>query len=160
MSTFYAWSDIRTGAPTAKADEPGEVKTIKRGDTVSQADAMVDDDGWRQLVESGAIRTLQVPDMPDTYQGSPIDFLKEQAAKAGDDAMNAVMASPEVIAAVNAQVGANAGLLAENVDPEVQEEWERQLEAEGGSGQFEEPTPQSGEGTGGNVEPPPAGGSS
>ena len=66
----YAWSDIVHG-------EEGE--TVEYGDSVSQSDLGVSDEDWADLVESGAVREEEPPELPEGYSGSVADFEKEQA---------------------------------------------------------------------------------
>lgn len=75
--TYYAWSLIRGG------DNDNPI-VVQAGEEVTRNKLGLDKDGWTQLVESGAVRTLKFPDMPDSYQDSPRNFLLEQAKKAED----------------------------------------------------------------------------
>lgn len=147
--TMYAWSPILTGKPGSREDGPGEITRVKVGEEVSPDSLGVDQLEFNGMVASGSIRSYEPPKVPETFQGSPIDFLKEQAARASDDATNSVMASPEVIAAITASTTAATGsaLSPENIDPEVQAEWERQREDNTPEGGTQEPTPGGNTGT-------------
>lgn len=77
---LYAWSEIRNGDVV-----------LKPGSKVTQDGLKLDDDQWAQLLESSAVRTNPYPDMPETYQGTPIQFLLEQAAAAEIDASGSAL---------------------------------------------------------------------
>lgn len=74
MATYYAWSPIRGGT----LEKP---VAIERGAKVSQSDLGVGDADWAALIESGAVRDKAFP-APDDYEGSVIDFLRDQLAEA------------------------------------------------------------------------------
>lgn len=78
MADMWAWSPIKGGT----ADKPVEVDF---GAKVTKAQLGVDDADWDAMVEAGSVRPYAPPKMPDTYQSSPVEFLKEQAAKAEND---------------------------------------------------------------------------
>lgn len=71
---FYAWSPIRAGT----AEKP---INIDRGAKVTQSDLGVSDADWDALLEAGAVREKQFP-APKDYDGSVIDFLREQLQEA------------------------------------------------------------------------------
>ena len=77
---YYAWSDIRYGAEVDKDGNKTADKMVKAGDTVTQKNLGVSDADWQALVDAGSVREYEYPDMPDTYQGSPVDFLREKLA--------------------------------------------------------------------------------
>lgn len=85
MATLYAWSDIRVGEP-AKDDKPGKLTTIKFGEAVT-AEKLggADKEQMQAYMDSGAIREIKPPDMPDTWQGSPLDFVRSEAEKADNN---------------------------------------------------------------------------
>src|SRR6266496_2076463 len=72
---YYAWGPIRVG----KTD--GSVGRVPAGTVVTPAKLGVSDADFAEMISSGAVRTLQYPDMPDGYQGSPIDFLRDEVRK-------------------------------------------------------------------------------
>lgn len=79
--TYYAWSPIHTG-------DGDKAVVIARGDKVTKASAMVDDVGFQQLIDSGAIRARKIPDMPPEFQGSIREFYLQELTEAsgsGDD---------------------------------------------------------------------------
>ena len=133
MGDLIAWSPIKVGEPTKNAENPGEVRTIKPGETVTKDDLGLDDEGWKQLLESGAVRDSDVvkyPDMPEAYQGSPVEFLREQARKAADEALlgaDTSEANLGAIATANAVATGQALPSEPQFSPEVQEEMDRQL---------------------------------
>lgn len=150
MATLYAWSPIRSAEQfDEETKKAGASVTKNVGDTVTQDEMYLSDEQWNQLVSSGAVRSYAPPEMPNTFQGSPIDFLKEQARKASEDAVDQVMASPEVLAAITSSNDAAAGqaMLAENVPDEVREEWEQQREDNNPEGNTQEPKPAGNTGT-------------
>lgn len=117
---LYVWSEIRHGEP-GKDDKPGATKVFKRGEAVSKGDfADMSDEEFDQLVAGGSLRKMKYPEMPETYQDSPINFLREQAKKAAEDAMLSVSESEVAVAAVQAEIQASTG--AEQVSEEPQEE--------------------------------------
>lgn len=84
---LYVWSEIRHGEP-GDGDKPGATKVFKRGESVSKSDfAGISDEEFAGIVEGGSLRKMKYPDMPETYQGSPIDFMREQAKLAAENAM-------------------------------------------------------------------------
>lgn len=76
----FAWSEIRYGAEVDKDGTLVGYKTIPAGQQVSKSKLGVDDAGWEQLIEAGSVREYEYPDMPEGYNGSPIDFLRAQLA--------------------------------------------------------------------------------
>lgn len=81
---MYAFSTIRYGA---EKDESGYItgyKEIGIGEPVSQSDIEATDDGWAQLVESGAVRPYEYPDVGDDE--SPADYYKRVAREATEAA--------------------------------------------------------------------------
>lgn len=118
--TLYAWSPISYGEPTRNAENPGDTTVIKPGTAVSRADLdSVTDEGWKQLIESGAIRAQEYPNIPETWQDSPVQFLRDQARKAAEGIMDDAATSQENIAAVMSANAAETGvaLLPEGVEP-------------------------------------------
>ncbi len=85
MATLYAWSNIRVGEQTLKADSPGKVTTIKFGDAVTADKLGADDAQMKAYIDSGAIRETKPPQLPETWQGSPLDFIRAEAEKADND---------------------------------------------------------------------------
>ncbi len=84
MATLYAWSDFRVGEP-AKDDKPGKLTTIKFGETVTAEKLKADDEQMKAYIDSGAVREVKPPEMPSTWQGSPLDFVRAEAEKADND---------------------------------------------------------------------------
>jgi hypothetical protein len=75
MATQYAWSEIRVGEAKHDQTVPGKTTVIKFGDTVT-ADKVGGEEALQQMVEAGSVRDTKPPDMPDSFQGSPIDFVR------------------------------------------------------------------------------------
>lgn len=94
--TWYAWSPIVGGTSD-------EVIKVAFGEEVTKSKLMLDNVGWLQLRESGAVRTIKPPDIPETWQDSPINYYLDQAKKAAEGVMAGMSESPEVMAA--AQIG-------------------------------------------------------
>lgn len=80
----YAWSEIRYGVETDKDGNFLRHKVVKAGETVTKAKLGVSDADWAQLQEAGSVRPYAYPDMPESYEGSPVDFLREQASAVAD----------------------------------------------------------------------------
>jgi hypothetical protein len=117
---LVAWSPIVSSKDKGTKKEPDlEETTIKPGESVTQDALGLDDAGWAQLLESGAVRSMAYPDMPETFQGSPVEFLREEMRKAAEGILSDVETSEENIAAVNAVNAASTGtaLLPEGVEP-------------------------------------------
>lgn len=69
--SMTAWSKFET-----ERNEQGQpTKTIMPGDTVSQSDLGVSDEEWEYLVETGAVREEEYPDVPDDV--SPAEYQKQ-----------------------------------------------------------------------------------
>ena len=66
----YAWAPIDAGE-----------KKFKLGDSVSASDLGVEDANFQALLDSGAVREYEPPKMPATFQGSVLDYVREQRAK-------------------------------------------------------------------------------
>lgn len=89
---FYAWSTIKGGT----ADKP---VTVERGDSVTQKDLGVNDADWAALLEAGSVREKKFP-APKDYEGSVIDYLREQLEEASSAVDEEELASE--LAKVNA----------------------------------------------------------
>lgn len=112
---WYAWSEIRT------ADADGKAVTLKFGQRVTAEKANVDEVGFAQLIESGAVRLTKPPEVPDTWQDSPINYLLDQAKKASEGVLADASVSPEVMAAAQMSNASSTG------DPDAQETAVREL---------------------------------
>jgi hypothetical protein len=69
--TLYAWSPIDAGD-----------KKLKVGDEVTASALGIDKEGLEDLVDSGAVRAKKPPKLPDGWQGSMVDFLRQEAREA------------------------------------------------------------------------------
>jgi len=76
--TYYAWSEIQVGTPADESEE--KVKKVKQGETVSASSLGIPDEEFESLVESGAIKTEEYPELPEGYTGSPAQYAQEKAA--------------------------------------------------------------------------------
>jgi hypothetical protein len=77
---YYAWSPIKHGADVDKDGNYVRDKLLPAGSTVTQKNLGVSDADWEAMIEAGSIREYEYPDMPDTFQGSPVDFLRQKLA--------------------------------------------------------------------------------
>lgn len=73
-TTYYAWTNIRGG--TAK-----EPKTVEVGSKVTASDLGISDNEFQELIDIGAVRTYEYPDM-GKFPGSPVELRKAQLAAA------------------------------------------------------------------------------
>lgn len=113
MATHYAWTDIRVGSAKHDQTVPGEVKVIKYGDTVT-ASAIGGEEELNAKIESGSVREEKPPKLPDAYQGSPLDFLREERARLNDDEV-LVATGGSIFAPTDAEVLTGAA----NLDPDA-----------------------------------------
>jgi hypothetical protein len=72
---YYAWTEIRG------ADSDGNATSIKAGTEVTPASLNVSEEEFAELVAARSVRTTSYPDMPETFQGSPKDFILEKKRK-------------------------------------------------------------------------------
>jgi len=70
--TYYAWSNFTND----------EGKKFKPGAKVSASDLGVDDEEFQAFVDSGAVRTVEFPELPEGFTGSPREFRLQQLAVA------------------------------------------------------------------------------
>lgn len=70
MATYYAWTEIK-----------GSNIVIPRGDKVTAAKLEIKEVEFQAMIDAGAIRTKQYP-VPDGYQGSAIDYMRDQLREA------------------------------------------------------------------------------
>ncbi len=84
MATLYAWSEFRVGEP-AKDNQPGKVTSIKFGETVTAEKLKADDEQMKAYIDSGAVREVKPPELPATWQNSPLDFVRAEAEKSDND---------------------------------------------------------------------------
>ena len=75
--TYYAWSEIQVG----EGDETeSKVKKVKHGEEVSASSLGIPDEEFEAMVESGAVKTDEYPELPEGYTGSPAQYEQEKAA--------------------------------------------------------------------------------
>lgn len=67
MATFYAWARIKAGN-----------KSANYGDSVTPGKLGIDKEQFEAHIVSGAIRTARPPEIPDTWQGSPNNWIRHQ----------------------------------------------------------------------------------
>lgn len=84
MAKFYAWSVIQYDADVDDSGSSIKHKRVAFGEEVSADKLGLDDEQFEQLVEAGSVRATRPPDMPKGYQGSPVDFMREQIAAAAE----------------------------------------------------------------------------
>lgn len=79
---YYAWSVVQYDADVDESGASIKHKRLPFGSEVTAKQLGVDEENFDALVEAGSIRDYPPPDMPKGYTGSPLDYLREQAAKA------------------------------------------------------------------------------
>ena len=84
--TLYAWSPILLDAEVdEKTGVIGKTKRVEMGESVTKAKLGVDDANFAAMVEAGVLRPYKVPEMPENFQGSVVDHLRDEARKASSD---------------------------------------------------------------------------
>lgn len=81
MAKMYAWSNF-----AVERNDYGQItKTIKPGESITQAAIGVDDAEWESLIESGAVREDEYPEDIQPNQ-SPVEYqrAKEAALLSGE----------------------------------------------------------------------------
>lgn len=79
---IYAWSEI-----VLDRDEWGRTtKSVMPGEEVTQASLGFTKEQWKELLESGAVRSTPFPEMDETFQGSPVEWYRLQAVRAATQA--------------------------------------------------------------------------
>lgn len=79
---YYAWSPILY----ARDEKTGRDVSLKLGETVTKEKLGVSNEDWDALAEAGAIRENKPPNMPPEFQGSIVDYLRQQAREAALEA--------------------------------------------------------------------------
>lgn len=82
--TYYAWSPIQYGVERDKDGNFLKTKTLALGESVTAAKLGVDEAGMQDLIDSGAVRPYKVPELPEGYTGSILDYLVEQQENAAN----------------------------------------------------------------------------
>lgn len=80
---LYAWSDVRY------ADKDGNAKVLKRGEVVTPEKLNMSKEEFDNLADgtpAAAFKPQKFPNLPDGYQDSPVNFLREQASRAEEAA--------------------------------------------------------------------------
>jgi hypothetical protein len=72
---FVAWSNLRGG-------KGEEIVEVKPGESVTASQLGLNDEQFQQLVDAGSVRKQKYPDMPEGYQDSPVNRMRELAAEA------------------------------------------------------------------------------
>lgn len=80
--TFYMWTNLSV-PDTDDPTNPRKATNFKPGDKVDAATLGLSDDEFAQLVESGAVRTYEYPDMGN-FSGSPVELAKAKLAAAAE----------------------------------------------------------------------------
>lgn len=90
--TYFAWSTIYNGGESDVIETQfGRRRVVKKrniiqpGEKVSKASLKVEDDVWDNLVATGSVRDYPFPDIPDTFLGSPSDFIMSKLRKGEED---------------------------------------------------------------------------
>lgn len=89
--TYYAWSEIQVGEG---GEEAQKVKKVPAGEEVSASSLGIPDEEFDAMVEAGAVRTEEYPDLPEGYTGSPAQFAQEQAEAEGQKAEAELILNP------------------------------------------------------------------
>lgn len=76
--TWYAWSPILHDVTSEKEGSRPTGAAI--GDSVTASGLGVSEDDFEAMVEAGSIRDRKPPELPKGYQGSMVDYLREQIA--------------------------------------------------------------------------------
>src|SRR4051812_40837276 len=80
---YYAWSNFQT------TDQNGRTSiTTRPGDEVTASKLGLTDEQFQELIDSASVRKQPFPDLPETFTGSPIEYLKQQAYAAALAAEN------------------------------------------------------------------------
>lgn len=108
---MYAWSNIQHGVDRDTTDPTVITRyhTTKRGSVVTADKLGLSDEQFQELVDAGSVRSIPYPDMPDTWGGSPVEWYREQARLAADNALTEAMESQESAFAATQDVGASSG---------------------------------------------------
>lgn len=81
-TTMYAWTKIRLEAVRDETDPAVILRynTIEPGATVTPEDLgyTADSADWRELLQGGAVRPMPFPEIPATFQGSPIEYARQK----------------------------------------------------------------------------------
>ena len=80
-SKMYAWSDIEYDADVDPDSGARKPKYIRRGEEVNRSKLGVDEENFQALVDAGSVRPMKFPDIPATFQGSPVEWYREELAK-------------------------------------------------------------------------------
>lgn len=85
---FYTWSTIYNGGETKTIKDRKIIvkrNVIEPGEEVSQTKLKLNDVEWKALVDGGSVRPYKYPDMPDSYGGSPMEFVMSQLRAGGEE---------------------------------------------------------------------------
>jgi hypothetical protein len=77
--TYYAWSNF----PVERNEFGQPTKTIKAGEKISQSDLSVSDEEWEELVNIGAVREEEYPDVGPSE--SPAEWAAANPEEAGTE---------------------------------------------------------------------------
>lgn len=78
-TSHYAWTDIVT-YEAGKDDQEKRV-VVKRGEKVTAGGLGVNQEEFQAMISAGSIRKKPYP-APDDFQGSAVDYLREQLREA------------------------------------------------------------------------------
>jgi hypothetical protein len=97
---YYAWSQIVVGR-----DEWGRnTEVVSPGTEVTAQTLKANKDQFNEFLEAGVVRTAKYPDMGD-FNGSPVEFYREQARRAEENALNQAYESLDQSRAVPPEAG-------------------------------------------------------
>jgi hypothetical protein len=77
-ATYYAWTPIRTATAGEVTGFGTQMKVglVKVGEEVSASSLGVSDEDFQEMVNSGAVRPQEFPELPPNYQDSPINHIR------------------------------------------------------------------------------------
>lgn len=80
MPTYHAWSPIKSAVKTgenAAGNPVMKLINVQHGEEVSADKLGISEKDFQDLVNSGAVREFAPPELPENYQDSPINYMKE-----------------------------------------------------------------------------------
>lgn len=111
QTKWYSWSNIRYGADRDTTD-PNIITAyheVKPGEVVSAKKLDLTDEQFKELIESGAVRSSPYPNVPATWTGSPVEWFREQARRAASGVYDNAALSDAATFDANMGVDASSG---------------------------------------------------
>lgn len=88
MAKFYAWATLYNGGETKKVGDRTIIvsrNVVEPGSEVSKTKLKVTDEEWAALVDGGSVRPYPFPKMPESFSGSPSEFVMSQLRKGEEE---------------------------------------------------------------------------